>query len=96
MKEARVAELADAPDLGSGAERRAGSSPVSGRILQRQVYDRRAGCATNRRRSSTAATGTDALQSLCAKLTVAFVEIIDGRETGNSELLLPLSIVKAA
>jgi hypothetical protein len=27
---ARVAELADAPDLGSGAERRAGSSPVSG------------------------------------------------------------------
>src|SRR5581483_7841798 len=27
--EARVAELADAPDLGSGVERRAGSSPVS-------------------------------------------------------------------
>ena len=27
---ARVAELADAPDLGSGAERRAGSSPVPG------------------------------------------------------------------
>jgi hypothetical protein len=30
---ARVAELADAPDLGSGAERRAGSSPVSGTEL---------------------------------------------------------------
>ena len=28
--EARVAELADAPDLGSGVERRAGSSPVPG------------------------------------------------------------------
>ena len=27
---ARVAELADAPDLGSGAEKRAGSSPVPG------------------------------------------------------------------
>jgi hypothetical protein len=30
INDARVAELADAPDLGSGAERRAGSSPVSG------------------------------------------------------------------
>ena len=30
---ARVAELADAPDLGSGAERRAGSSPVSGTVV---------------------------------------------------------------
>src|SRR5438128_1906908 len=30
INDARVAELADAPDLGSGAERRAGSSPVPG------------------------------------------------------------------
>ena len=32
INDARVAKLADAPDLGSGAERRAGSSPVPGRI----------------------------------------------------------------
>ena len=52
MQSAGMAELADAPDLGSGVNRRAGSTPVT-RILKRgetaESYDAAVFCFTGKR-----------------------------------------------